>query len=343
MNPLSSHQLATIDIGSNAVRMVYGVLLPSYEIQIHKRWRSHLRLGESVFTEEKIAESAVQQLLQVLHNFSSYLPLQTYVYLIATSAFREAKNQKEVCSFIHQQLHWEVNILSGVEEAACIFNVLQHYLPSHQDWVWMFDLGGGSCEISCLQKKQLVMQQSFRLGILRQHVTQQDNIYRQELERLLQEIKNLVEKIPKKQRNRVALILTGGGAKLLGRLLQSLHHSPKIVIDSEVLQIPWLLFQETLSQTMLLSSLTLGNMFRPHQLESISAAISLFLPIGEILCPQIVLIPLVGLKEAKLLQVGEEISSAPCKILPSSHILSEEVDNTYVKSFLHKDFQTQIS
>ena len=112
---------ATIEIGSNAVRMIVGGLIDSCELHVLERWSAHLRLGDSVFEHGVVPENIFQQLEQTIHGLlleSQKFP-QVKVSLCATSAMRDAENRDEVVSRLRTLVGHPVKILSGKEESKC--------------------------------------------------------------------------------------------------------------------------------------------------------------------------------------------------------------------------------
>ena len=67
-------QLAAVDIGSKAVRMVLGNFNSEGHLQIQQRWRAFLSLGASVFRDQSIPAAQILALQQVLKSFQHSLP-----------------------------------------------------------------------------------------------------------------------------------------------------------------------------------------------------------------------------------------------------------------------------
>ena len=105
---------AVIEIGSNAVRMILGEKEDDSSVKVLRSWSSHFRLGQEVFSKGNISESFQIQLCSILEKLLDHLepygacPLQVF----GTSAFRDAKNRKEVLQTLERNCGILVHVLS---------------------------------------------------------------------------------------------------------------------------------------------------------------------------------------------------------------------------------------
>ena len=202
-------QLAAVDIGSKAVRMVLGNFNSEGHLQIQQRWRAFLSLGASVFRDQSIPGAQILALQQVLQSFQHSLPQDTPWSISATSAFREAKNRDEA----HQQLArqgFQIRILTGLEEAELIHHLFRRQWPELSGTTLHADLGGGSLELSLEQDAQLLWQDSLPLGVLRAG---------KKLD--LSSLEALTEAFAKVSLNHRQLVVSGGSAREWGEQLVS--------------------------------------------------------------------------------------------------------------------------
>ena len=164
---------AAIDIGSNAVRLLFQrVFCIDEEVTFKKiaALRIPIRLGSDVFKNGKISQKNEKALLKMLHSFNFLCELyQIDAHIIcATSAMREAKNRKEVCQRLKEKTNLEIKIISGKEEA----KILSHYLfftekvNAKKNYIFV-DVGGGSTEIQIIHKDKKIAQKSFPIGGVR--------------------------------------------------------------------------------------------------------------------------------------------------------------------------------
>jgi|LauGreDrversion4_2_1035121.scaffolds.fasta_scaffold71796_3 exopolyphosphatase/guanosine-5'-triphosphate,3'-diphosphate pyrophosphatase len=165
-------KFAAIDIGTNAARLLIGeVRMTNLGLQIQKLgyYRSPLRLGDEVFSKGKISASKLKQFIQTMQAFQLLATAHqvTALRAVATSAMREASNNKKVAKEILQQTGLQIEVISGEEEAQLIFNAFELLHLGRQAQYIVVDVGGGSTEISVFEEGKRRASQSFELGTLR--------------------------------------------------------------------------------------------------------------------------------------------------------------------------------
>jgi len=164
---------ASIDIGSNAIRLLFagifenekGVLSPVRTAFL----RVPIRLGSDVFLNGGVAPDREQKLLKTLTAFKILIDVNDAVAYdaVATSAMREASNGTQIITRIEKELGVCVRIIDGQEEADIICKAGEVSTNSTSPMTMFVDVGGGSTEISVQKHGQFVNSQSFNLGTLR--------------------------------------------------------------------------------------------------------------------------------------------------------------------------------
>jgi exopolyphosphatase / guanosine-5'-triphosphate,3'-diphosphate pyrophosphatase len=163
---------AAIDIGSNAVRLLFANAYENEErIRVEKATliRIPIRLGLDVYTKNRISKQRAEKLIKTLQAFSLLIDVykpKKYV-ACATAAMREAENGQAVIKKIRQQTGITVKIIDGMEEAAIIRSTNDYVFPDNNKLNVYVDLGGGSTEISVLSAHELIAANSFKIGTLR--------------------------------------------------------------------------------------------------------------------------------------------------------------------------------
>ena len=165
-------KIAAIDIGSNAVRLLIKEIVNDKKridsIKISYT-RVPIRLGEDVFTKGKISEEKRYQLTKTIKAFKHLMDVQDIKLFraCATSAMREASNNKEVIKHIAKETKITIDVITGEEEAELIFsNFVTQKLDKDSVYLYI-DVGGGSTELSVIKKGKKGKAASFKLGTVR--------------------------------------------------------------------------------------------------------------------------------------------------------------------------------
>ena len=164
---------AAIDIGSNAIRMLFATIFENDKGRLFPVrttfMRMPVRLGDDVFLNKEIAPEREQKLLDVLAGFKVLMNANEVVAYeaVATSAMREAANSEQVIARIEKELDIRVRIIDGQEEAAIIRKAGEVSVSGAYPITLFIDVGGGSTEISAQKNGQFLKSRSFNLGTLR--------------------------------------------------------------------------------------------------------------------------------------------------------------------------------
>ncbi len=163
---------ATIDVGSNAVRlMIASVKLFNEELFIKKMnlVRLPIRLGEDVFNDGEIHKAKRKAIVHAMKGFRSIMKayeVEGYM-ACATSAFRDASNGGEIIKEIKESTGIKLEIINGKQEASYIFEAgLQEKLHKKHNYLYV-DVGGGSTELTLLIDGKRKMAESFQIGTVR--------------------------------------------------------------------------------------------------------------------------------------------------------------------------------
>ncbi len=166
-------KFAAIDIGSNAVRLIF---INVYETPTGPQfvkdamYRVALRLGEEAFLKGKISAKKEEELLSTMKAFKHLIDVHKPVQIMAcaTSAMRDAKNAKEIVTKIFKKTGIDIKIITGQKEAELILSnhVETFQLDVAKNYLYI-DVGGGSTELILLSKGKLVDKWSFNIGTLR--------------------------------------------------------------------------------------------------------------------------------------------------------------------------------
>ena len=160
---------AAVDIGSNSIRMEAAEIVPGLPPRILASDREVTRLGESVFRSGAVSEDALKLTCTVLARMAAiYRKLDVVgVRVVATSAIRDTRNQREFLLRAAEAAGVPVEIISGREEARLIHLGVQSVWPQPDKRVLIIDIGGGSAEIIASAHGTLSEAYSKPLGAVR--------------------------------------------------------------------------------------------------------------------------------------------------------------------------------
>ncbi len=143
--------LASIDIGSNTIRLLIGELKDSKIADTYYE-RKITRLGTGVNQTGRLQDKNIEASMAVLREFSSIISERVirYVRAVATSALREAANSDIFIKKVFADTGISIEVISGKKEAELILKGILLSLPvsSHitHHPLLIIDIGGGSTE-----------------------------------------------------------------------------------------------------------------------------------------------------------------------------------------------------
>lgn len=166
-------KFAAIDIGSNAIRLLFSnVMISSPEdVQFKKASlvRVPLRLGEDVFVNHVISPEKVRDLEDTMMAFKNLIKVHKVenYRACATSAMREAANGVDVVKQIRKKTGIKIDIIHGAEEAEIIYaNGLMDTMDVNRPYLYI-DVGGGSTEFTFFADGKIQASNSFNIGTIR--------------------------------------------------------------------------------------------------------------------------------------------------------------------------------
>jgi exopolyphosphatase/guanosine-5'-triphosphate,3'-diphosphate pyrophosphatase len=165
-------RFASIDVGSNAVRLLLSQVYEGSEPPIFKKdtlIRFPLRLGDDAFLEHHISAAKANQLVRIMvafrHLMDAYAPLGYRA--CATSAMRESENRDEIVRRIREVSGLDLEVVSGRTEAEIIFaNHSERDLNGRADYLYI-DVGGGSTQLTLFAAGRSAASRSFDIGAIR--------------------------------------------------------------------------------------------------------------------------------------------------------------------------------
>lgn len=164
---------AAIDIGSNAMRLLVTNIVEQEgkEPQFNKSSliRVPIRLGQDVFTVGEISEENIHRMVDAMKAYKLLMKVHRVEKYMAcaTSAMREADNNKEVVELIATESDINIEIIDGRKEAAIIATSdLKQFVSTDKTYLYV-DVGGGSTEFSLFSNGKIIASKSFKIGTVR--------------------------------------------------------------------------------------------------------------------------------------------------------------------------------
>lgn len=164
---------AAIDIGSNAVRMLFQQIHESEKGPIFKKMslvRLPIRLGDDSFLHGEITLKKEDKLVEMAHAFKHLCNIfEVEDYLAsATSAMRDSKNGARIMQRIREEVDIKIKIIPGDDEAEVLYESIFNTGKIDDDKTYMLiDVGGGSTEINIFANGERKAWKSFNIGTIR--------------------------------------------------------------------------------------------------------------------------------------------------------------------------------
>jgi len=166
---MTSKRLAGIDIGTLTCRLLIADLPADNRLSELCSERRILRLGEGVDQSKRLKHEAVERVIHCLKDWRATIEsYHVHAHVaVATSAVRDAANKQEFLNRVRSEAGFEVEILSGDEEARRTMLGIHSGLPGDIKDVLALDIGGGSTEFILALQGQSPVVRSIDIGVVR--------------------------------------------------------------------------------------------------------------------------------------------------------------------------------
>ncbi|MFR9854743.1 exopolyphosphatase [Corynebacterium striatum] len=146
-------RVAAVDCGTNSIRLLICEVQEDGKIRDIVRTMEIVRLGQGVDATGEFAAEALERTRVALEGYVQQMKFEHVkrVRMVATSATRDVKNQREFFDMAAQLLGQiqqgaQAEVITGEEEALLSFKGAVTDLASHKGPFCVIDLGGGSTE-----------------------------------------------------------------------------------------------------------------------------------------------------------------------------------------------------
>jgi exopolyphosphatase/guanosine-5'-triphosphate,3'-diphosphate pyrophosphatase len=161
-------RLATIDVGSNTVRLLVADVLGAATWRVVDQDQTVTRLGEGLAHSGRLGEAPMARTLAAVRAYverGGGLGARD-VHIVATSAVREASNGRAFATAIEAATGRRVDVVSGETEARLTLRGVRCGLGALTGSMLTFDIGGGSTEYVLADGDSIRSMASLRLGVV---------------------------------------------------------------------------------------------------------------------------------------------------------------------------------
>lgn len=160
--------IATIDIGTNTVLLLIAEVKTNGAFNTLAYEQRIPRLGKGVDASKNLHHDSMQRVLDVLLEYKSIINRLNVekTVVCGTSAVRDAHNREEFRRAVQSQTGFELEVLSGSDEAFWTFRGAISGIPGITK-ATVIDIGGGSTEITIGSAKEILHSVSLDVGSVR--------------------------------------------------------------------------------------------------------------------------------------------------------------------------------
>jgi exopolyphosphatase/guanosine-5'-triphosphate,3'-diphosphate pyrophosphatase len=160
--------LGALDIGTNSFHLVLARPAGADRFETLTREKQVVRLGQGGGDMKELAPDAIDRGIACLRRMRGIADSYgATVRAVATSAVREAANAADFLRRAKEEADFDVEVISGVEEARLIHLGVLQAVPAYDERLLLIDIGGGSTEVLIGQQAEVLAARSFKLGAVR--------------------------------------------------------------------------------------------------------------------------------------------------------------------------------
>ncbi len=169
---LEIDKVATIDIGSNAIRLLISNVFSVNNKLHHTKnslYRVQLRLGDDSFKKGIISPKNLEKLKSTLKSFKLLMDVNDVKKYLAyaTSAMRSITNAEKLVKSLEIETGVKVEIITGKKESEIVAkNDISTHIGKSKNYCFI-DVGGGSTEVVIYKKGEFYKSKSFKIGGVR--------------------------------------------------------------------------------------------------------------------------------------------------------------------------------
>jgi exopolyphosphatase/guanosine-5'-triphosphate,3'-diphosphate pyrophosphatase len=160
--------IASIDIGTNTIILLVAEadIKNKKILSIYNEQRIP-RLGKGLLPGKPISDEKIHELVIILSDYYSIIKKFKCekIYVTATNALRIASNKNDLKELIKEKFGFDLNIVSGEDEADLTFKGAVFSYPDNSGSI-VIDIGGGSTEIIAGNINNIYFKKSYQAGVV---------------------------------------------------------------------------------------------------------------------------------------------------------------------------------
>ncbi|EAY25968.1 exopolyphosphatase, putative [Microscilla marina ATCC 23134] len=160
-------RVAVIDLGTNTFHLLIAETTKQGFQKLYSD-KVPVKIGEGGISEGMITNEAQTRALAAIDKINDILQQykvpESKIWVVATSAFRSAKNGQALADTIEERTGFKVDIIDGSKEAEYIYFGAKTALDIGDTTSLIMDIGGGSVEFIIANQKRIFWKQSFEIG-----------------------------------------------------------------------------------------------------------------------------------------------------------------------------------
>jgi exopolyphosphatase/guanosine-5'-triphosphate,3'-diphosphate pyrophosphatase len=263
---MNTRRLAAMDIGTNSIRCIVVEADHKGGYKVLDDEKSTVRLGEQLALTGSISPQASERALAAVGRFRKLIAglKVSAVEAIATSAMRWASNGPELLEALSAEFGHEIRIITGLEEAELAMVSAQRHFDMEYKRYAVFDIGGGSLEITTALGNHIEECYSLDLGavVMTERFLKHDPAGVGDLEKLQRHVRAQLKKKVDRSKVQLHTLIGSGGTttaigsmamNALGKSYASIHGYE--VLRSEIVHLLAMLSRKSLPERRLVPGL----------------------------------------------------------------------------------------
>ncbi len=310
-------KISVLDLGTNTFHLLILEKQADGAIQELHHERRFVRLGKGGISQGLIAEDAYQRAFSTLSDYMEIIKSHGEMGAIratATSALRSASNGQALIDEVKTKIGFELEIISGDQEAELIFEGVTADIPLSEGKCLIMDIGGGSVEFIIGSERGIRWKQSFEIGAQRLFdlFHKEDPIPKKSVQELHYYLGEMLHSLAREVKNHQPKILIGSSGTF--DTIWEMHIAGRKTVEktdsnAQIRKINYMGFQQILKPLLSKSQaerLEIGGMI-PERVDMIVVASILVDFVFRLVNPNILQISNSALKEGVAKRLFEEL------------------------------------